>query len=183
MRSNLDFIVKPLDGKRYDNTRKVGDVEYHLSASIEEAQDVQRFGVVVATPIGYDGSIKVGDTVVVHHNVFRLYYDMRGDEKSTASHFLDDLFFVEEDRIYLYSSGDEWKCNGRFCFIKPLENDNKLDPSTLKEFWGTMRYESNLLSDVPKGTRVSFQPECEYEFEIDGEKLYRMYAHNVWIRE
>lgn len=183
MRSNIDFIVSPIKGKRYDNTRKAGDVEFFISTSIEDAKIVQRLGVVVATPIGYDGDIKVGDVVVVHHNVFRLYYDVRGEEKSTASHFKDDLFFVDEDRIYLHSSGDNWKSCGRYCFVKPIKNDNELLPSSLKEYWGELRFASPQLSKegVNPGDLVSFQPECEYEFEIDGELLYRMYTHNICL--
>jgi hypothetical protein len=183
MKSNLSFIVKPLNGKRYDDTRKIGDVEVNISTSIEDAKVVQRLGTVVSTPIGYKGDIRVGDTVVVHHNVFRLYYDVRGDEKSTASHFYDNLFFVEENRIYLYKGSGEWQCNGNYCFVKPVDNDNDLDPSSLKEFWGELKYESSILSvdGVSPGDTVSFQPECEYEFEIEGETLYRMYTYNICL--
>jgi hypothetical protein len=34
---------------------------------------------------------------------------------------------------------------------------------------------------VVSGTRVSFQPDSEYEFMVDGEKLYRMYDHQITL--
>jgi hypothetical protein len=32
---------------------------------------------------------------------------------------------------------------------------------------------------VKKGTKISFTPDSEYEFNIDGEKLYRIYDHQI----
>ena len=186
MRSNLYFIVKPLDGKRYDNVRSVEGKEYYLNTSIEDAKFVQRLAEVVSTPTWYTGPIRSGDVVVVHHNVFRLYYDVYGKEKSTADHFKDKLFFVGIDRVYLYKSDDcEWKCNLDFCFIRPQMNDNEMDPSALKEYWGEVCFDSDTLKDmgVMKGDIVSFQPECEYEFDIDGEVIYRMYTKNICLKK
>lgn len=186
MRSNVDFIVKPLGGNRYDNVREVDGKDYYLNTSIEDAAFTQRLAEVVSTPSNYNGGISKGDTVVVHHNVFRLYYDIYGKEKSTASHFKDDMFFVEESRIYLFKGDDnEWRCNLDFCFIRPIENDNELDPTALKEYWGEVCFDSDGLSDmdVYKDDIVSFQPECEYEFDIDGETVYRMYTKNICLKK
>ena len=36
--------------------------------------------------------------------------------------------------------------------------------------------------DVKEGDKVCFQPDSEYEFEIEGEKLYRMYDHQITIK-
>ena len=41
----------------------------------------------VATPLGYDGEIVVGDLLLVHHNVFKFYNDMKGRQKSGKSFF------------------------------------------------------------------------------------------------
>ena len=32
---------------------------------------------------------------------------------------------------------------------------------------------------VKKGDLISFKPDSEYEFEVDGEKLYRMFDHQI----
>ena len=34
---------------------------------------------------------------------------------------------------------------------------------------------------LKKGDIVSFQPESEYEFYVDGEKIYRMFTKNICI--
>ena len=33
------------------------------------------------------------------------------------------------------------------------------------------------------GDKVSFQPNSEYEFKIDEEKLYRMYTNNITLKD
>ena len=35
---------------------------------------------------------------------------------------------------------------------------------------------------IKKGDRVIFKPDSEYEFEVDGEKLYRMYDHQITLK-
>ena len=80
MRSIYDFIVKPV-GKRYDNEKKVGDKTLIVNASIESFKSVNNYAEVVATPLAYNTGINVGDIIVIHHNVFRRFYDMRGESK------------------------------------------------------------------------------------------------------
>ena len=38
--------------------------------------------------------LKKGDEVIVHHNIFRRWYNMRGEEKNSSTHFKDNLYFV-----------------------------------------------------------------------------------------
>ena len=49
---------------------------------------------------------------------------------------------------------------------------------------GVIKYINNQL--INKGLRVgdevSFQPESEYEFYVDGEKLYRMFTNNITLK-
>ena len=35
---------------------------------------------------------------------------------------------------------------------------------------------------IQAGDLVSFTPDSEYEFDIDGEKLYRMFTKNIAIK-
>ena len=44
-----------------------------------------------------------------------------------------------------------------------------------------MKYPNEYLlkEGVVEGTKVSFTPDSEYEFTVDGEKLYRMYDHQI----
>ena len=40
----------------------------------------------------------------------------------------------------------------------------------------------SLKKPLKEGDRVSFQPDSEYEFNIDEEKLYRMYDHQITMQ-
>ncbi len=48
---------------------------------------------------------------------------------------------------------------------------------------GIMKYPSEELisKGVKAGDKVCFHPESEYEFNVDGEKLYRMFTHQIAI--
>jgi hypothetical protein len=49
---------------------------------------------------------------------------------------------------------------------------------------GVMVYPNDelLRHGVTPGDKVCFQPESEYEFYVDGEKLYRMFDHQITIK-
>ena len=93
MRSPFYFIVQPIDDKRYNNTKDIGDVSFITSTSEENHKASNRQGVVVSTPIGYKGEIQVGDVLLVHHNVFKFYYDMKGRQKSGKKFFQRQFIF------------------------------------------------------------------------------------------
>tara|TARA_B100002019_G_C21152544_1_gene539002 strand:- start:204 stop:767 length:564 start_codon:yes stop_codon:yes gene_type:complete len=186
MRSPFYFIVKPLDDKRYTNTKNIEGIEFITSTSEENYKASNRQGVVVAVPLGYDGPIKVGDILLVHHNVFKFYNDMKGRQQSGKSFFKDNLFFIEHDQFFMYKQDDIWHCHDRYCFVKPVEKEelfiSKL--GTEEPLVGIMKYPNKYLSSqgVNKGDRISFKPESEYEFMVDDEKLYRMYDHQITIK-
>ena len=87
MKSPFDFIVTPLDGKRYNNIKKIGSVDFITSTSEEDFKASNRYAEVVETPIGYTGAIKTGDVLLVHHNVFKFYNDIKGRQRSGRSYF------------------------------------------------------------------------------------------------
>lgn len=103
MNSVSDFIVSPL-GLRYDNEIKVGKKKLITNASIESYKHVNNIAKVISTPIIDSSNIKKGDLVLIHHNVFRRFYDIRGKEKNSKSYFKDNLFFCSTDQIYLYKT-------------------------------------------------------------------------------
>ena len=185
MRSPYFFLVRPKNSRRYDNVKAIGDVDFITSSSTEDHTVSNRFGIVAALPLAYAGEVKVGDTLLVHHNVFKFYYDMRGREKSGQSFFKDDLFFIDDDQFFLYKRGDKWRSHGKYCFIKPVPPEESVILKPLEEepLVGVVRYINQELLDlgVKEGDRVSFQPESEYTFEVEGEKLYRMFTKNITL--
>ena len=185
MQSPFYFIAKPINGKRYDNTRDIGGIELIVSTSEEDHKFSNRYAEVVEVPIGYTGPIEKGNILLVHHNVFKFYNDMKGRQKSGKSFFTDDLFFIDEDQFFLFKKDGEWNTHSKYCFVKPIPmKDSFIDKSVKEEpLMGTMRYiNDNLLSlGVKVGDEVCFTPESEYEFTVEGEKLYRVFDHQITI--
>jgi hypothetical protein len=187
MKSPFYFIVKPNKNKRYDNTVDFDGVEFISSTSKEDFKFSNREAIVVETPINYNGPVTVGDRILVHHNVFKYYNDMKGRERSGKSFLKDNLFFVDESQFFAYTndSQNSWKCINDYCFVKPVATKDyyisKLCPE--EPLYGIMEFtNSNLESlGVKKGDEVCFEPESEYEFTVDGNKLYRMYTRNITL--
>ena len=87
MKHTHAYIVEPIKG-RYSNKKNVGDKQLILNTSIEDHKFVNRSGIIIETPIVKDEyDLQVGDEVIIHHNVFRRYYDMRGNEKNSTKYF------------------------------------------------------------------------------------------------
>lgn len=185
MKSPFYFIIKPINDKRYDNTKNIGGIDFITSTSQEDHTVSNRFAEVIETPINYDGPICKGDTLLVHHNVFKYYYDMKGKQRSSTNYFKDDLFFVDEQRFFMYKSNDEWKAYGKYCFVKPSEKEDYYISShgTEQPLIGYIKYSNDELNSlgVFDGDKVSFKPDTEYEFNIDGEKLYRMFTNDITL--
>lgn len=176
MRAVNQFVVR---GHRYNNTK--GDLI--VSTSEEDHRFANREGEVVALPLGYDGPIALGDTLLVHHNVFKYYNDMKGRQRSGRSFLKDDLFLVDFDQFYMYRNAGQWYTHDRYCFVQPIPPEESIifKPLTEEPLMGIMRYPNAYLlgQGIESGDMVTFRPESEYEFTVDGEKLYRMFDHQI----
>ena len=179
MKSVYNFIVEPL-GSRYKNTVNVGDKELIINSEIQNHQYVNRYAKVLSVPIYAQSlGIKVGDTVIVHHNVFRRWYDVRGKEKNSKSFFKDNKFIISQDQIFLYKNKDNWKPLEGFCFVQPIKSEDKFNKDIEHETKGIVKYTDGSLE---VGQVVGFEPFSKYEFIIDGEKLYRVYSKYITIK-
>ena len=187
MKSPYNFIVKPLKGRRYDNIKEIGGINFITSTSQEDFTASNRYAEVIETPISYDGEISPGDTLIVHHNVFKYYNDIKGRQKSGKSFLKDDLFLVDDYQFYMFKHDGVWNAVDMFCFVKPVD---KIDDYYLKTpgkdqpLVGIVRYSNNRLRGlgVTEGDTISFLPDSEYEFNVDGEKLYRILSNSITIK-
>ena len=178
MKSPYSYIIKP-KGERYNNTVSVGDKTLITNTDIFDHKHVNREAVVLSTPKAFDTDIKEGDTVIVHHNVFRRWNDARGNERNSKSFFKEDQYFVSEDQIFAYKSTDTWRPMKGFCFVKPIKSRDNFSQDVEKPLVGIIKY-SDGSQDV--GDLVGFTPNSEYEFIIDGERLYRVYSKFITIK-
>ena len=179
MQGLFNFLVKP-KGSRYNNVKKIGDKELILNAEIFNHQYVNREAIVISLPKVVKTDIKVGDTVIIHHNVFRRWHDQQGVEKNSRSYFKEDKYFVNSDQIFLYKQKNKWLSQTDYCFVKPLKSDNIYDDKE-KPLIGVVKYTNDHL-DINEGDLIGFTPNSEYEFVIDGERLYRVLFKFITIK-
>ena len=176
MKSLYHFIIKPLD-KRYENTKSIGDKELIVNSNIENHIFVSKKAVVVSTPAAYKTKIKIGDEVYIHHNVLRRYYDQKGKEKNSGTYFKNELYFCSPEQIYMYNL----KSHLDYCFVKPILNTHDLDNKKEQPNVGIVKYTNNTLEalGITPGTLITFTPNSEFEFIIDGERLYCMKSNDI----
>ena len=178
MKSVYNFVVTP-KGERYNNTKKVGDSELILNTEIFNHQYVNREATVISTPIIGDTDIEPGDTVILHHNVFRRWHNVKGIEKNSRSYFNEETYFVNHDQIFLYKRNNKWLAPKGYCFVKPLKAVNKFNVEQEKPLQGVVKYSDGT---VKLNELVGFTPNSEYEFIVDGERLYRVLSKFITIK-
>jgi len=185
MQSLYSFIIQPKNG-RYTNEVEVGDKKLIVNTTMDDHKFVNRVGIVMSVPLIGDTDLSVGDEVIVHHNVFRRFYDVRGNEKNSTSYFKEDMYFCYYDQIFLYKHNNQWKAPGNFCFVKPILKKEKQIISDEKEQKriGILKYGNSSLEafKIYEGDLVGFSPTSEYEFIIDENRLYRMRTNDITIK-
>ena len=178
MRSVYNFVVTP-KGERYNNKKKIGDSELILNTEIYNHQYINREAIVISTPIIGDTDIKPGDTVVVHHNVFRRWHNVKGIEKNSRAYFNESTYFINYDQIFLYKTDKEWIAPKGYCFIKPLKAIDKFNIESERPLQGIVKYSDGT---VKVGDLIGYRPKTEAEFIVDNEKLYRVLSNLITIK-
>ena len=178
MKSVYNFVVTPI-GERYNNKKKIGDSELILNTEIFNHQYVNREAIVVSVPMIGDTDIKPGDTVIVHHNVFRRWHNQSGVEKNSKSYFNEKTYLVALDQVFLYKRKNKWLTPKGYCFVKPLKAIDKFNLELEKPLQGIVEYSDGT---VKIGDLIGFAPGSEYEFIIDGKKLYRVLSNLITIK-
>lgn len=179
MKTRWDYLIKPY-GKTYNNTKKINGKDLIVNTSIEDATFVNRLGIVCAVPNG--GQVPLGSIVVVHHNVFRTYLDMKGRKRKSNEYFRDEEYLVSAEKIYMYDNGEGWKTTEEYCFVTPVDYDQDSEiyrsDKEKEEHVGIIKH-SSLYSP---GTKVGFTRNSEYEFTIDNQKIYRMKNSDICLK-
>ena len=178
MKSLYGFLVEPIGG-RYSNIKKMGNKELVLNTDIYNHQYTNRKAKVLSIPKIGKTNIKVGDTVIVHHNVFRRWNDVKGIEKNSRSYINENLYVVNSDQIFLYKRKDKWVVPKGYCFIQPIKENHAFNTETEKACKGIVLYSdgSNNIGDV-----VGFTPFSTYEFVIDNIRSYRVLSKFITIK-
>ena len=178
MKSVFNFMVRPKTS-RSSAKKEIDGKELLLNTEVQNHNYTSRLGVITALPIAVATNIQVGNEVILHHNVFRRFRDVRGEEKNSKSYYNEDLFFAQPDQIYAYKKDNNWCCVDGYCFIKPIANKDKFSLEHEKAGIGIIKYADE---GFEKNDLVGFKPGMEYEFNIEGERLYRVPTNKITIK-
>ena len=183
MNSLFDFIVEPV-GQRYSNDIKIGDKSLIINTKVESFKSVNNIAKIIKLPKAYKTNLKINDIVMIHHNVFRRFYDMRGNGKNSKSYFKDNLYFVQPDQIYLYKRTNKWKAFGDRCFINPIKNYINTNTNLEQRLVGILKYGNSSLESIGINEEdlVGYTPNGEYDFIVDGKRLYCMKSNDIVIK-
>ena len=181
MKSLFEVIVSPAGG-RYNNSVAVDNKELIVNTEIYNHSFVNRIGVVMNKPTAIETDFEVGDEVVVHHNLFRRWLDMKGREKNSRGFIGDNMYTTPVDQIFAYRTpGGEWKPQDGYCFVEPIKTSGKFEVKTEATNLGVLRYvNEDLLSlGLSEGDLIGFSDFNNYEFMLGDEKLFRVISNQV----
>ena len=183
MQSLFDYIISTEN--RYNNIIDVEGKELVVNTEITERDYmfVNRIGKVLQIPVYNNSVIQKGDYVILHHNVFRRWIDVHGNEKNSGSFLKENEYLVTQDQIFAYKRNKTWECLPEYCFVKPIYKHDKWALKTDENLSGVLTYSNDILKSLGMsiGDVVGFTPDSEYEFEVEGQKLYRILSNHITI--
>lgn len=184
MKTPYLYLIEP-EGDRYNNVKQIEGKELIMNTTMDETdfKYTNRIGKIIGTP-RRGGILEEGDRVIVHHNTFRKWFNVRGKLKDSSNYIKDGAFYAGTDQIFAYDRGDGWVTLEDYCFIEPLI-DREKDLSNLyiragawSTEYGKVHITNPILSEqgVEIGDTVFFDKRAAYRFDIDGKILYKMSA-------
>jgi len=177
MKPLYDYVIKPL-GDRYNNSIEVdGGKSLILNTEIFNHGYINRKAIIISTPIDNVYNLQEGQEIIVHHNVFRRWSNVKGIEKNSRGFLNEDEYLVSPDQIYMYKTSD-WECVNGYTFVKPLKNKDKFSVEVERPLIGIVKYSDGTFLPTQL---VGFRPSSEFEFTIDGERLYRVMNNFITI--
>ena len=176
----INNIIVELD-KTYQNEVN----GFIVNSSVDNVLYASRIAKVLQSPSFTP--IKRGDEVVCHHNVFIEKNTLRGRTFSDF-HLWGKTYRVPFDLVYAYIRDGEFTSLSPFCFIKPIEEENKVVGDIVINVSENNSYKRRVPNEgivvhpnqellnmgVNLGDRVAFKPYTRHEFRINGELLYKM---------
>ena len=178
MQSVFNYLVKP-KGDRTVGFKKIEGKTLLLNTDLQNHSYTNRVGTILNLPLVGNEELKEGDDVIVHHNVFRRFRDVRGNEKNSKNYLAEDVYTVQADQIYAFKRDDEWRALKGFCFIKPIKEDKMFSVSFEKPLIGIVKLGND---EIKTESLVGFKPNSEYEFVIEGQRLYRVPVNSITIK-
>ena len=178
MQSVFNYLVTPQGGRTTGQTTIEGQ-ELLLNTELQNHEYSNRIGVILSLPLAKKyQELREGDEVILHHNVFRRFRDVRGEEKNSKSYLTNETYLAQPDQIYAYKRDGEWKALEGFCFVAPIKETKMFSIEKEKPLIGVVKY---CTCGLEVDNIVGFIPTSEYEFIIEGQRLYRVPTNSITI--
>ena len=177
MKSIYNFVITP-KGERYNNVKKIGDKDLILNTEIFNHQYINRVAKIISIPTVGNTDLLPGDEVIVHHNVFRRWHDVKGRERNSRSYFNEETYLITIDQIFLYKRNNKRQAPKGYCFVQSIKDTDQFNIETEKPLMGIVKYSDGTVS---VNSVIGFRPNSEYEFIINGERLYRILSNFITI--
>lgn len=184
----VNYLIVSLE-ESYNNEVKISDKDSLIvNSTIENVEYINRVAKIVSAP---DFTIlESGDEVVVHHNIFRLRNNTKGNIVHSDFHIEGNLYFVPLTEVFMYRRGEDWEVLDPYCFVEPIkkvvEGEFTLNLSEdsykgREERIGVIKYVNKELErqGIKSGDKVKFTENSEYEFNIDGTLYYKMSTKDI----
>ena len=171
MQSVYQFLIEPVGG-RYNNEVDVDGKSLILNSENSNHEYTNRLARVVSCPKLNNTKISDGDEIIVHHNVFRRWNDVKGQEKNSKSYFSDGLYLVSQDQIFLIKKKEGCIAMQGFTFLQPLLNKDEFSSDKENPTVGKVVYSDGSFKE---GEVLGYTPFSQYEFIIDKKRVYRVY--------
>jgi hypothetical protein len=178
MQSVFNYLVTPQGGRTTGQTTIEGQ-ELLLNTELQNHEYSNRVGVILSLPLAKKyQELREGDEGILHHNVFRRFRDVRGEEKNSKSYLTEETYLAQPDQIYAYKRDGEWKALKGFCFVAPIKETKMFSIEKEKPLIGVVKY---CTCGLEVDNIVGFIPTSEYEFIIEGQRLYRVPTNSITI--
>ena len=178
MQSVFNYLVSP-KGDRTVGSKEIEGQTLLLNTDLQNHSYTNRIGTILNLPLVGNEELKEGDDIIVHHNVFRRFRDVRGNEKDSKNYLSEDVYTIQADQIYAFKRNSEWKALKGFCFVKPIKEDKMFSVDFEKPLIGIVKLGND---EIEKESLVGFKPNSEYEFVIEGQRLYRVPTNSITIK-
>ena len=179
MHSVFNYLVAP-KGSRTTGIKKIEGQTLLLNTDLQNHEYSNRIGKLLSLPlVNVYNELREGDDVIVHHNIFRRFRDVRGQEKNSKNYLSEDIYLVQPDQIYAYKRNNEWKALEGFVFVMPIKETKMFSLDSEKPLIGIVKYSNG---EFKEDDLIGFRPNSEYEFIIEGQRLYRVPTNSITIK-
>ena len=179
MHSVFNYLVAP-KGSRTTGVKKIEGQTLLINTDLQNHEYSNRIGKLLSLPlVNVYNELREGDDVIVHHNIFRRFRDVRGQEKNSKNYLSEDIYLVQPDQIYAYKRNNEWKALEGFVFVMPIKETKMFSLDSEKPLIGIVKYSNG---EFKEDDLIGFRPNSEYEFIIEGQRLYRVPTNSITIK-